>query len=480
MQIAERKVAELHQKITGITVEFERWLGDAEQRKPLRKHRSQLVRFTDQLSGLTGAVSAEVDAAGLDGDHALRAGRELQLRMLEVHRAWDFFRSKLNLRYVEWFRPYLGVLDEFASACYDCASHHDRREDVVPASVKAAPLVFPCGEFSPFLHARLTPFVVEQVDDAPDSLRFLQLIHELPVPVIGIPWYQLTHLPDAVLIAHEVGHDVQRSFQLTSTTTDHLRSVQARLPKERRSGWFAWLPEIFADLYGVLAAGPAFGSALIDLLAVDPDVVAAEPAAEPWLPHPPAALRIAITTQALERRFDTEALALRDTWAQAYPASETSAVAPFARDVELVVDALAAGVYRQFGERTLDEVVTFTSAEQVAATTAANVAAHGAVPPTADIRCLIAAARLAYDGDPSGFTVVPLNRAKSPQQLILDRAVSGIDDQPRSLRRGDARPQPEPSDDRAAGAALLDLITRTGRPAAPLAHDDMGGTTDDR
>lgn len=489
MQIAERKVVELREKVAGITAEFALWLAESGDTRPLRKHHSQIVRLTDQLGGLAGAVSAEIDAVPLDGDDILDVGRDLQMRMLEVHRVWDFYRSKLNLRYVEWFRPYLGALDEFASACYECAAQHDQRPNVPASALKAAPLVFLSGEFSPFLHARQTPFDVEEVDDAPDTVAFLQLVNALPVPVIGLPWYQLTHLPDAVLIAHEIGHDVERSFQLTSTTRDQLRGVQAQLPDGRRDGWFAWLPEIFADLYGVLAAGPAYVSALIDLLATDPTEVAAEPAAAPWLPHPPAALRVAITTAALHRvGFRTEAASLRASWAQAYPSSPADAAAPFADDVELVVATLAQGRYPQFGARALEQVVRFTAAQQTEATTACEAVRGGSVPPTADIRCLIAAARLAFDDGPDRYYVVPPRRQKSPQQLILDRALDLIDDRPRSLPPPiGTRSLPAPNADRAAGATLLDLVTqsartrrirsRTAGPPDPQPTDDEEGTT---
>lgn len=456
MQLAERKIVELREKLGGISAEFGEWLAEADENRPLRKHRTQITRFTEQLHGLTDAVGVEIDAVGHDQDDVLDVGRALQLRMLEVHRIWDFFRSKLSLRYVEWFRPYLGVLDEFAWACYACAAEKDKRADVPASALKAAPLVFLSGEFSPFLHRRQNPFTVEQVDDAPDTLEFLQLVHALPVPVVGLPWYQMTHLPDGVLLAHEIGHDVERSFQLTATTVDHLRSVQSRLHKDRRSGWFTWLPEVFADLYGVLTSGPAFVSALIDLLATDRAEVAAEPATPPWLPHPPAALRVALTSAALKVDFPAEAATLRATWAEAYPTSRSSAVNPFLDDVDLVVCALTRSPFRQFGDLTLREVATFTVTQQQAAQTAGEAARVGQVPPTADIRCLVAAARLAFDADPHGYHAAEPGR-KSAQQMLLDRAQHVIDDKPRGEEQAD------PANDRAAGAALLDLVTRISR-----------------
>jgi hypothetical protein len=283
VKIAERKLVELRDKLAGISDEFDRWLADAGERRPLRKHHSQITRLTQQLRGLVDRVGIDVVNAHHDGSGVLDDSRELQMRMLEVHRIWDFYRSKLNLRYVEWFRPYLGALDEFAWACSALADAHGRRPGGA-TTVKTAPLVFLSGEFSPFLHARQSSFDVEEVADAPNSLGFLQIISTLPVPVIGLPWYQLTHLADAVLVAHEIGHDVERDLAMTGTIGEHVRAVGHELPAQRRGGWFAWLPEVFADVYAVLAAGPAFVAALVDLLASDP----AEPVGPPWRSHPPA------------------------------------------------------------------------------------------------------------------------------------------------------------------------------------------------
>ena len=38
--------------------------------------------------------------------------------ILDVHRIWEFFRSKLSQRYVDWFRPFLIAADEFVWDCY--------------------------------------------------------------------------------------------------------------------------------------------------------------------------------------------------------------------------------------------------------------------------------------------------------------------------------------------------------------------------
>jgi hypothetical protein len=463
MQIAERKLLELREKLAGITVEFDWWLADTGDKQPLRKHQSQITRLTDQLRGLADRVGSEIDRVSQDSDDVLEACRALQMRILEVHRLWDYYRSKLNLRYVAWFRPYLVTVDEFAWACYKPALDHDRRRDVPSTGAKEAPLVFLSGEFSPFTHLRQKPFDVEEVEEALDSLEFLQVIFALPVPVIGLPWYQVAHLPDAVVVAHEVGHDVERDLGLTDTMQAHLRAVSATMPGLRRSGWFAWLPEVFADLYGVLAAGPAFVSALIDLLATDPVQIVAESAAgPPWTKHPPASLRVAVTTQALEQiGFERAAADRRCAWAEAFALGPngTDPVGPFRDDVEAVVHGLLIGRYPQFGKLPLREVVSFSADQQWAAEAGAEAVLQGLEPASGDIRCLVAAARLAFESNPARYQLVEPGK-KTSQQLILDRADDVIGDDPRA---DDQQQPPEPAEDRAAGAALFDLITKLKR-----------------
>jgi hypothetical protein len=459
MRVAERKLAELERKLAGITAEFDWWRADAGENRPLRKHQSQITRLTDQLGGLAARVRDEIGQARADGGDILAAGRDLQLRMLEVHRLWDFFRSKLNLRYVAWFGPYLAVADEFAWACYQPALEHDGRDGVPAAAVKAAPLVFLSGEFSPFTHPRQTPFAVEDVEGALDSTDFLQVLYALPVPVIGLPWYQVAHLPDVVAIAHEAGHDVARDFGLAAVTEAHLREATMTLPGPVRNRWFGWLPEVFADLYGILCAGPAFASALADLLVADPALVAAESADPGPARHPPASLRIELAARALEQTgFPREAGAQRDAWAEAYGAAGPAG--PFLDSAEAVVRKLLEGQYPQFGNKRLPEVVAFTGPQQEAATAAAAAALAGQEPASDDIRCLVAAARLAFDRDPDGYHDAAVEGAMTAQELILEHAVAGLDDRPRA---SEDQPAPAPEQDRTAGADLLDLITSLAR-----------------
>ncbi|MEU4447272.1 hypothetical protein AB0K14_26975 [Actinosynnema sp. NPDC050801] len=448
MTTVDRKVAELRHKLAGIDADFARWRDETGPGRTLRKHRTQVVRLTDRLGGVVERIGAELDAVATDGDDVLRECRRLQLRMLEVHRLWDFYRSKLNLRYVDWYRPFLTAVDEFAWLCYAPAAAGSDRE---------APLVHLSGEFSPFTHLRETPFAVEDVPDALDTTDFLGVVTRLPIPIIGLPWYQLVHLPDATVIAHEVGHAVERDFELLGTVRALTRPVFTTMPEARRDAWDTWLPEVFADLYAVLAAGPAFVSALADLLVVEPARMAAEVAAgAPVLVHPPAPVRLALTATALAATgFTAAADEVRRSW--------PTACGPYEADIAPMTTALLDGRYPGLGDRPLRAVISFTAAQQANAVTAADGLVDHQRPETSDVRSLVAAARLAFDRQPALFAPPPPGEVNA-QDLILDKVAKAVGD---GSRAGEDERAPA-VDDRAAGAELYDLMDKM----ISEAHDD--------
>ena len=429
MTAVDRKIAELRHKLAGIDEDFARWRAETEPGRILRKHHTQVVRLTDRLGGLVGRIGTELDAAA-NGDDVLRECRRLQLRMLEAHRLWDFYRSKLNLRYVQWYRPYLTAVDEFAWLCYAPAA-------AAAGSDREAPLVHLNGEFSPFTHQRETRFAVEEATDALKTLDFLSLLAKLPIPIISLPWYQLVHLPDATVIAHEVGHAVERDFDLLGTTRALIKPFWRTLPEARRDAWDTWLREVFADLYGVLAAGPAYASTLADLLVADDAAMAAEPAG-PVLVHPPAAVRLALTAHALT--------------ATGFP-TEPVACGAFEQDIAPMATALLDGRYPGLGDRPLREVITFSTAQQAISVTTADGLLDRQGPETSDVRSLVAAARLAFDRQPDLFAP-PLPGDVNAQDLLLDKVAEAVGNASRA-DDGEERPV---TDDRAAGADLYDLI----------------------
>ena len=210
MNLSARKVIELEQKLNSLKSEFQEWRDRSEEYKPLEKHHTQINRITKQLDGLQEIISSCLKRVIGNDQEILAKCRELEAMVLEVHRIWGFFRSKLILRNVEWFKSYLDAADDLAWVCYKAAQEKVLSEHVSRETLKEPPLVFFNGGSSPFAVSRNWAYQAEEVPgEALKTEAFTQVLKALPIPIIGIPWFQIQHLPDAIVIAHEVGHNVE-------------------------------------------------------------------------------------------------------------------------------------------------------------------------------------------------------------------------------------------------------------------------------
>jgi hypothetical protein len=135
-------------------------------------------------------------------------------------------------------------------------------------------------------------------------------MRDQPFPTIGILWYQVFHLPDAIVIGHEVGHAVEIDCELTEPLQQCVERVVA---PTRRPAWQAWRREVFADLWGGFSAGPAFAGSLMDFLVGSPDAIAGERVVNSdYADYPPRTLRILINLALLaESGYEDEAEELR-------------------------------------------------------------------------------------------------------------------------------------------------------------------------
>jgi hypothetical protein len=451
-RLAGRKLQELDQKLDGLRAELASWLGASGQGGRLRKHHSQVLRLTDQLGGMADAIGEQIGGLAAGGDDAVARARTLQMQILEVHRLWDFFRAKLSLRYVDWFAEPLAIADDLAWACQQPA--RAAAEKAGGTGARTAPLLFFSGDFSAYTHAERTPFEVEAVPGALDSQAFREAVASLPIPVIGVPWYQVAHLPDAPVIAHEVAHDVTAALGLRETFAEHARPVLEASP-QRATAWSAWIEEVHADLYGVLCLGPAFASAMADLLATDPVQVAMEArVAAAWVKHPPAARRMECLVHALRRLgFDAAADERETAWEASFPPAQGD---PYRADGPALVDALLDGHYDALGGSLLD-TVSFTTAQQADAIAVKDSMLLGLSPPSGEARTLVAGARLAFDQDPEGYREPVREGDPTPQELVLARAKADRTDEPRAE---EVDTSPGSDADRSAGAELFARLIR--------------------
>jgi hypothetical protein len=454
-----RRLVELLQKLRGLEVELESWRSRSENSQAFEKHNSQVRRAQNRLEPLLGEIRDILKKGGAEVAIVAEAQRVERL-ILAVHRTWEFFRGKFAQRQEEQFAPFLAAADEFAWACYEWARAL-AYPDPANSSMREPPLVFFNGGWSPFAVARGQEYRGEEVANEPLSgPRLKGILRSLPIPVIGVPWYQRQHLPDALFLGHEVGHLVEEDFGLTGVIEEAVKVTAVK----RQPAWKSWVKEVFADVYGCLASGPAFVSTLMDFLAGAPGEVTTETRVDPlWGDYPTNYLRVLINLEVLKQMgFSTEAQSRLESWRGTY---QSHALAAFEEDVPAVVKGLLAGPYPTLQGKSLRQVLDFTSRMQTDAEKAARSVQEGSEVRTREIRPLFAATRLLYDTDPAKFaeavpalfthitaSLAPGTRAGEtllPESKVAEQAsgdhalgakllavlLEGIDAQPKSTSR---------------------------------------------
>lgn len=417
MNLAQRKKIELQQKLESLNSEFENWRNESKALQPLEKNHSQIHRVTLQLEGLNDQIKSKLDELTDTGTEVLSEARDLEFAILESHRVWEFFRSKLALRSIEWFNKYLIAADELAWECYSAAQSKLDPKYLAKEKVKEPPLVFFNGGSSPFTMPRNYAFEAEAVpDESIENKQVTAILRALPIPVIGVPWFQIQHLPELLVVAHEVGHDIESDFDLTSDLTAALNKAmeKASIDAAHQPGWRAWLGEIFADVYGVLSCGPAFVQSLIDFLATDPDqTTRAFQTAEDWGLYPTDYLRVLINIEALNaKEFQDQRTRLHDQWTAIY---KTHAMPGWENDIPTVVKAIIDGPYRAFGGISLNKVISFSATDQSKAESDADRLGKGSALEAKTARILFAAATTVYASDPEQYGKLNMHKR------ILDR-----------------------------------------------------------
>jgi hypothetical protein len=438
MSLLERKKLELDAKSQALAGELAHWRAVSAANQPYEKHHSQIARISARLDSVITGIAKEV--AGLDDttDAVLIAGQRIEERLLAAHLVWDFFRSRLAMRGDAFLKTYLDACDEFAWSCYEgarkrffeeqearaaaaaanaggvAAADAARAAGAIVTTGKAPPLVFLNGGWSPFAVSRERALDLDRpaFNVAGGTVAWLEtgefhsVVRDLPFPMLGVPWYQLRHLPDALVLGHEMGHVLEWDFQLTPDMEAALAAAaEPLMPFERRSAWASWRMEIFADIVGTLAGGPRFGGALMDFLATMPAKIQQERRSiGAWGAYPMRWLRIDVVAFALRHTgFEKEAAKLRADWQQAY--GPPAAQAEFVGDVPAVVAALIDGPYPTLGGARLTDVVSFRTDAAGAPYDEAVVDAifgQGSLD-LANPREFFAAARLIYERDPAGF-----------------------------------------------------------------------------
>jgi len=325
--LIELRRRELDRRQKGLRTELKAWT-ERTQSDPLRRHLSQVARVSETLNGLLSVFENDPKWKNPDDAAVMERGAAWEMLILTAYSAWDVFREKLALRLDHSFRDLLVGCDDLMWECYEPAMSF-----YSPGKPKQPPLVYLSSTWSPVLRKRDSRFQDEVrvgLDASGEALHHpacLETIQKLPIPLLGLPWFQVAHLPGALLIGHEVGHAVEFDFQLTDVIKEALRN--ARLTE--RYEWIGCAREVFADLYGCLSLRKYGACAMLNI-----NVTSRDAAQDPGFGlYPPRALRIRLLVCALEHLdLPDDAKYVRDLWEATYGAL------PESIDVDKVVTAI--------------------------------------------------------------------------------------------------------------------------------------------
>ena len=461
--VPKRRLLALQSKLSVLQLETTAWRQDSQDAAArFALHHSQIAEVCEGIDELHKLLSKEV--GGLQPDAPLAAVESLERRILAAVQIWDTYRAKWSLRVQAGLRQALDLIDDLAWQAYRPAHDLALASGWLPADrARLPPLVFTNPRWSPFARSRERGYeldegsgLLQEIDDFEPYLR------TMPVPLIGIPWTQAGHLPDAVFVGHEVGHLVEDDLGLEEALR---AAVDAALPEAddaRRQAWSVhWRSEVFADVWGVLCCGPAFAETLVDLLTGRPDVgTQAQPDAfGRWGSYPTHALRVAALVAAVRALDDAEvpgvfALAadrLAARWQQAHPG--THAMSAFDGDAEAVVDALmhtpltAFKRSREGDPLSVRQVLLFSEQMQDDAEKDATEALALHAPLSSDVRTLFAGQAMAFARDPAAFG--PREVQQRFIGRLLQRRTQGLRAKEMAALQA-ARPK---EDDRRAAAA---------------------------
>lgn len=411
----------LSRRVASLPAELDTWIEWAAADNTLQKNFSQiqaLDHFMRALCRLNEDGFNGLDPSG-NIDAFLDSALQLSANVIKAHTIWDFFRDRLELRFVPQFQQPLLVADLVSYDCYTTVMDRAKALRIIPErGFREYPLTGLFAEFSPATWPR---------GRRPPALWN----RNLPVPVIDVPWDHLINPWELLTIAHEVGHDVDEDLgkltvALQPAITDRMNEVKT--PADRFVRWQQWTSEILADLAGILLTGPAFVRMLTSLLTLPRHCVRHISSTDA---HPPHYLRVFIDTALVRRlRLAQSAAAIDMGWKAIYgePDNEFSS---YLRDVEPVISAILDtpidALQDQDGQRhSLSELISFTPADQALIEEAAAKLGTEASLGKLHIRHVVSASQLAFEQIAKTGDAARLERlAQSTQQAIVELTPPG-------------------------------------------------------
>ncbi len=274
--------------------------------------------------------------------------------------------------------------------------------------------------------------------------------------MVSLPYYQTAHLPETMVLAHEMGHVAEMDLELSGALAGALDAVpDAVITPERKAVWERCRIEAFADVFGATVGGIAFCRALASFLARDRDSITEEKIGDSKkYAYSSRYLRVLMVLEVLRRDGTRPESAgkLEAEWRSAY--GDVHRYQSFESDLPSLVKCFVDEPFEELGNRSIRTLCGLAAADETqAAKDAGDMLEYSTTPEATDPRLLFAAAALAYDRNPEQYT------ESGVEELVLERIAAVADNAPRKATNVAAASQQA---DRQSGVTLAGLL---GKPA---------------
>lgn len=422
MQLLVSKYHTLTRYAASLPQELDAWIDYVQQDHSLEKNFSQIQIIDQFMRALCAENLSRLSALDIaDKTSFLEDSLQLNDEIIKIQMIWSFFRDRLETRFIPFYQHHLLVVDLVSHDCYYTFINRAKTLQIIPEQgFREYPLSGLKAAYSPATwrrHAR------------PSALQN----HRLPLPVIDLPWTHVTNPWELLTIAHEVGHDIDQDL---GPLTPPLRAaIQTALERNGSSyqhikNWCAWTNEIFADIAGVMLAGPAFVRVLLELITLPDTYMHAIPADDP---HPPHYLRGFINTALLRQlQMSDDADVIEEHWNSLYGDEIHEIFVSYIPEIALVLDVILNAPLDPLTDKhgvrhSLHEFTMFTPANQsVVIETAERFIAEQPIRRRMYIRHLISAAKEASQMlIEAGKEALLPDLAQRVQRVIIEVAPPG-------------------------------------------------------
>lgn len=405
--------ADLDLKLRSLNEEIAAWRALVQAPSPAAKnpdfaifsrHQSQILRLTELFSGIAATLEQNAEALGQTIDFETAAA--FSKKILQAHALWSYYRGKLLFRHSAHLRRYLLAADEYAWFIFrpllEARTEAVRAQPGAPPLAKEPPLIYLDGALIPLVFPREWT-LKKQIPDVPEEV-FGSLVLMAPFPVVRLPYFQTTHLPGTLLLAHEMGHVVDLDLRLEKAIDAAFDAI-SEIPADHKANWKRCRTEAFADVFGAAANRLAFCRTLAAFLATDRTTVVNEEFSDgKKYIYPTIYLRVLLCLEVLRHNgaLPAGAEALLQEWRQTY--GEDHLYRAYEKDLPFVVKALLDTPLAELNGKTVRDLAGLpVSADTAIAELAGEMLLQQLKPDSDDPRVLLAAATLAFDQDPAGY-----------------------------------------------------------------------------